>query len=284
MIDRPEGWTWALCDSGILLTSAVGRIRYQDQLRPLRRVRDIVATLPVRADWHGAAPLTIERLLTHEHEHAALATLEGRVGDQPARRVVGVVVLDDSFTIVDGIAAGTDHLEDVARTVRELTVADTHMLGERRRRFVYRPPGWNGFSLRPHHAYFLAPGYPENGVYMVAFPAQPRVLFPGDARALVGSLNQKKGWNHGPLRPLTEEVANAHGLSGVLFEADVREGKVEATRVFAVLEDQRYLYPLLVEAPPARMADAVPTFLGVVASVEPIPGATRTAAVSHWVE
>jgi hypothetical protein len=283
MIDRVPGWTWSLCDSGIVLTSAVGRIRYRDQQRPLRRARDIVAALPVPADWRADGDVTLERLLTHEHEHAVFATVAGRVGERPARRSVGIVALDDTYAVVDGMAAGDD-LDALERTVRDLTLADSHMLGERRRRFVYRPPAWRGFLVRPHHAYWLSHGYPRDGIYMVVFPAQPRALFPGDAAALVGSLNQHKGWSHGPLRPRTDEIPNVHGLSGLELEADVKDGATEVTRLFVVLEDQRYFYPLLLEAPVARLGSCSQTFRAVVASVEPIPGALRPAVVTHWVE
>jgi hypothetical protein len=269
MIEPIPGWGWEIREAGIFLIPPAGEragsIRYAERLRPLRRMVDIVASLPVPAGYVAKEMSGPEALVTAEGEYAAIMTCPGVLDGAPVERTIGCVFVDDFYSLVGGVAWQPELGPVMREKVRQLVVCDRHLLGVRRRRFVHRkPPGWHGLLVPPYHAYWFAHDYRRNGGLMSVFPAVPEPAELVTTRLLLGA-NVPADYD------LAGGVAvNARaGLSGTLHQtSDLRT----ATSV-AVLQDDRYAYPLLLSTSPARQEQHRALFLELVGSVEPIPRA-----------
>jgi hypothetical protein len=280
MIERIPGWSWAVRQRGIYLFPPEGQeaggVFYVERQRPLRRMRDIVAALPT-----PRRPLEIsrvERTTTWEGEYGAIATLvaaDGSVG-----RTVGAVFGDDFYSLVVGIPGRPDQYARFDEVVRRLVHDDSHMLGVRRRRFVYDPPtGWHGLLAPPFHAHWYPWDYPRNPSNLAVGPAVP--IPSGDtafARSVLGSMvaNISGGTmvDPGAMTPMTSRS----GVSGGSwwFSPTHRPGVV-LTYDIVLFEDRRYLYSLLLQSPTARRDENLGAMKQVIESLEPIPSGSSVA-------
>lgn len=279
MIDPLPGWTWDLRATGIVLTHpTLGRIHYRERVMPMRTASAILRALPAIAGSTAIAPPVVERARTREDELAAIATIDGEAHS----RAVGIVWLDDWYAVID---AHGDAGERDARLalVRRLVESDAHLRGDRRRRFLYRPPaGWRGALIPPYHAYWLHPAFPREPTSIAVFPAIPRAVRELEPAALVATLGGLAPGAQAPAR-VTHAMTNAHGLVVHELEAAVDDDRV---RAFVVLEDRRYYYPILLETTAAHVATHTPTLRALVQTVEPfaIEVAAPALGLELWPE
>lgn len=273
MIAPRQGWTWDVRATGIVMTRGNERIRYIERAPGSRRLADL-ARDGAPPTWRATDAMIIERFHTCENEIALLGTEAGTLDGAPGARAIGMVCLDDWHSLVDGISIGGD-ADAFRNTVRELTASDTHARGERRRRFVYTPPaGWSGLRVPPYHAYWFAPGYPKAGAFIVAFPAQPRVVTSEELAANLTAFDTSHAVQSSML------VSTKRGLSGIQIDAQVLD--VAARRTIVVLEDQRYQYPVLLQAPLARAAEHASVLRSLLDTVEPFAARSPVANASPW--
>jgi hypothetical protein len=190
MIPLPPGWAVRRCEDSLLLTPpdgpGVGAIRYVERLRPLRRAVDLVRDAPAPAGFVEGRLGTPERLVTAEGEHAAFVVSEGTIGGVAAERPFGFVFGDDFYARIAGLAVGPGSFARVRAAVVELTLADTHDLGVRRRRCVYAPPrDWRG-RAGLFDATWYPRDYPAERAAITVCPAVP--FKPGLAPALLDAV------------------------------------------------------------------------------------------------
>jgi hypothetical protein len=283
MIVVPPGWSVEPQRYGLDVVHPGGReiavIEYRERVRPLRKLgallHDALARGPACA-W----PDRVERLVTDEGEHAALATLRG----DGVQRDLGFVFGDDFYARIAGMCRRPDRFEEVTRLVRELVTTDTQMLGVRRRRFEYAPPaGWQALA-RGFVTDWLAPGYPRDPVWMTIFPALPVEQAPAE---LLASMLAPR--DHAEL--VDDQIAPLclpNGLAGDVGEAVWASPERRVAKVCCVLRDRRYAYPLEASAEGEdRMRGHREVIDRVLASVQPVPPANAPvtqATPSFWVE
>lgn len=86
-------------------------------------------------------------MVTDEGEYAALVELD-------QGRSLGLVFGDDFYSLLVGLP-NSDCEQDLRSTMIDLVRTDQHLLGHRRRRFIFIPPkDWIGFLDQPFHAHF----------------------------------------------------------------------------------------------------------------------------------
>src|SRR6185295_441941 len=85
-----------------------------------------------------------------------------------------------------GTCRQPDQAEAFGAVVRELTLGDVHLLGVRRRRFVYTPPeGWHGLA-QLFEATWYPTDYPLRDLSLTVTPAVPAIG--GLARGLLAAI------------------------------------------------------------------------------------------------
>lgn len=252
MIAAPPTWTTHRRHGALLLRSRDGAlaVSYREALRPRVELDEALARtlaeIPAAIEHVSpAAPL-----VTHEGEYAALVLASTR----ETNHAIGFVFADDYYACLHGVTRVADRAADLAKHVHDLALADAHMLGTRRRRYRYTPPvGWTpeacGFEMT----------WCTEGAAITVQPAWPASVA---ASQLVSS------------EP-SDVITAQDGLAGIVY--DVSVGGIQ--RTVAVLQDERYVYPLRLDA---RSREHRATFLEVVRSIRPHPGgeARRAAAAA----
>ncbi|MGE0400144.1 MAG: hypothetical protein AB7T06_25740 [Kofleriaceae bacterium] len=285
MIARPAGW---LAVPGVRTQTLVAPegpdaagIRYTERARPLRRMRDIIA------DWQRRkAKVTdmvvgpIERLVTVEGEHAAFVTIDGAFDARRVQASLGVVFGDDFFALLEGFALRAELFSAIAAKVRELTIADRHMLGHRRRRYEHASPeGWQAI-VRGYTTDWIAPGYPLRSGMMVTYAATP--VEPSDEVVVAALVARAIERGFGPERAATtKEIETTTGLAGVISEAIVSGHGGRVLRSFVTLTEGRYLYSCeLLARTEAEWPAHQDAFARLWRSIVPIPRPPPTAVTS----
>lgn len=288
MISPLPGWSWAARQGGITLIPpegpACGAIRYHERQRPLLRLSAFVQHKDTDPNFHIVSMSRPEQLITDEGEYAAILHIEGLLSGAPVRRSMGFVFGDDYYASIAGLALQPAHFDRMAEAVRTLVLTDRHMLGVRRRRYLFTPPhGWNGLERLPLCAYYYPADYPENATVLCVYPAIPRE---GIGEEWVLSNLQPID---GPkvARVTTRQSTVSGQLSGSSLSC-VCAGEVESFRDIVLLSDDRYLYPLSIDAPGSRLAVAREQLAAVVQSLQPIPRSvterkSTAKALSFWV-
>ena len=284
MIPIPAGWSVRRCEDSLLLLppagAEVGAVRYVERLRPLGRAVDLVRAAPAPQGFHETRLGRPERLITAEGEHAAFVVSEGTIAGVLVERPFGFVFGDDFCSRIAGVALGPAGFAPMRAAVRDLTLADRHELGVRRRRFVYAPPpGWHGLAGL-FDATWYPRDYPAARAAITVCPAVPAQ--DGLCAALLDAVLAG--------RPLAEmqagavvQVSTRAGLTGLRWRLR-RSAELETEVV--LLEDATYVYAMRLDAA-AGFAAARAAFDAVVASVEPLPGRVRdsarvVAALGQW--
>ena len=281
MLPPLPGWARQLRGGGTRLIPPeggdTGHLRYVERLRPLRRVRELVATALAGFPGFEAGEPEIEPLVTTEGEYGAVVRVRGSVEGKPAQMDLGFVFGDDFYSRLAGICLKPDRFTAFTDAVRKLTLGDSQLLGIRRRRYLYEPPpreGWHGIA-RVFQADWMPLDFPRNGTVLTVFPANP---VPGDPRKVAEQLlaeDAALGFRvdrfDGP-----ELVQTAHGLVGAGFVIDGQhQGRPPNHRRLVVLHDQRYLYSLILDSGTPETRDAaIAVFDAVVRSVRPLPEAS----------
>ncbi len=295
MISKPPDWTLLPGTDHYTLIAPEGptaaAIRYVERVRPLRRMGDIVA------DWlrrhkklENARVGTPERLITVEGEYAGFVTIAGEFDGAPAETSIGVVFGDDFYSRIEGFAIRAEQFERIRTMVRELTENDRHVLGARRRRYIYAPPdGWQPL-IRGFITDWICPSFPRKWALVTVHPATP--LGSGveadqlDVADVIGRAVER-GFEVEASAPPTQ-VETGGGLSAVLVEIVGRQAGTRALRSLVALSDSRYVYTMELTA---RTEDAWPdhreAFAEFWRSVEPIPerpAASGRDAFGYWAE
>ena len=255
VIDPIRGWSWDVRQSGILMApredAAAGLIRYTERVRPVRRPLDAALSLTTPADHAITGVSTPEPFVTTEGEYGSLVVVDGTLGDQPVQRTIAVVFADDFYSLTVGVAFRREHFARIAATVAEVARGDAHMLGIRRRRFLYQPPaGWQGLAAGPYQAHWFPGDYPRNASMLTAYPALPATAGNAQVASLLVQHLEAAGIELAALGEPTAVASGSH-LSGRWWSAEAGDGAVHDLVFF---EDDRYLYPLVLQSPVAALA------------------------------
>src|SRR5207249_195512 len=143
MITFPRGWTGTCHGDEIVLSPDGGRsaeIRYVERRRPLLAAADLLHAHATFPDFRLTAidPPLLEQ--TAEGEHAILVTYRGLLRHVPVLRPCAFVLGDDFYALLLGLVRDGGGASEIVDLVGSLALADRHMLGVRRRRFLYEPP------------------------------------------------------------------------------------------------------------------------------------------------
>jgi hypothetical protein len=290
MIPTVVGWSVDALPMGIHMTHPLGpkvaTISYRERARPLLRVgaivRDILARTPRWVTEQIGSP---ERLVTVDGEHAALVTVLGKQDGLEAQRDLGFVFGDDFFSSVGGLCFVPELRAELTGLVRDLTRADTHYLGVRRRRFEYDPPeGWNPVATTGFAVDWLAPEFPRDRTTLTVYAACPQKVAKEISFQTFDSFLEESGQPVKSRR--TVETVELQGLSGQIVES-VSERLV---RRIALLRDATYVYPIGISTASPLPHDHPhwDVLAKLVRSAKPIPEASGEKPVSglitHWVD
>lgn len=288
MITRVPGWSWDVRGGVVTLAPldggpALGSIRYRERIAPLRTVAEILD----HKDDGTAGPVelgAVEPLTTLEGEYGAAIDVRSARGQY----TLGVVYGDDWYAEIVGLTAVPEQFARFARQVRDLVRNDRLALGPvRRRRFEYRAPrGWHGHTRLPQFVTWFPPDHPANPTSITVYPALP------------ASPDMELGFHAlyvGPPAPaevVRERTPRAEllagGLAGLVWELDViDEARRPLVRRVVILRDDRFVYPLYLDAPADGLAPGLAAFEEVLASIRPLPRPGVHAAggndlFAHW--
>jgi hypothetical protein len=296
MIPRPAGWSWEARGELIVAAPAdgksVGYVTYIERRRPLVRVSTVVAELEHDPRFRIVRAGKPERIVTSEGEYGAVVIVDGLLLEAPVQHTLGFVFMDDSFSLINGMALHPAQFGRFASHVKHLALNDFHMAGEmRRRRFFYEPPlGWGGIA-KFLHTFWYPTDYPANRSKLIVIPAVP--VPPGtkdyiDAIAAF-QMPDSEGFaldSMSEARPLSTK----NKLSGSLWEGLGRIGRVIGYRDIQVLDDGRYAYPVILESPRDKHDENLVLLRTLVDSIEPIPRPgdvmrlETKASMGHWAE
>ncbi len=269
MIAGIAGWSSAVHGRTVVQLPpegpALGGIRYLERNRPLRRAVDVVRDLPIPPDARLRDVTAPRALVTDEGEYAALLSADAVWQDRLIRRFVGIVYVDDYYSLTIGQCRRPEAYADFAALVETLVRGDRHHQPLRRRRYLYDAPGgWHGYLVDGYLARWLPLDHPRHAAELDVYPALPRVG-PGDAHdKLEAVLGERAITSRGARRA----VAARGNLTGEAWSVTTARG----AHHFALLADDRFLYPLIL----TTAADGSPGVLDeVIATIEPIPRARR---------
>ncbi len=258
MIERADGFRLEL--------GAIGRLDVRERRRPLRAARAILDE--IAAELGGGEVGAIERAITGEGEHAALAAIRGAT----AVTSVAIVFGDDFYRLVLAGPCGPA-LDPIARRIAlELPLG---LAQHRRRWYGYTPPpGWG--SLRRHTLIteWLAPAFPAARAMITMLPARP--VAESEAGVLDRQLHEMRWQGYrsdavvGPERVTTR--AQLEGVRWSLVGAWL-DGARAHTEV-VVLSDDAFWYWMRLDHEDADPEAYRGVFAAVVDSVEPVPRLT----------
>lgn len=276
MISRAAGWTWDVHDGVVTMVpcdaTTSARVRYRERVQPLGDPALLARGVLEDGALQLAEVAPIEAVITDEGEYAVIARARGTREGVACERTVGIIVGDDWYAELDGIALHRALFDRVAALVRSLLRGDRLMLGVRRRRVRHvGPTAWRRDEPLPLFARYHGP----DGATLHVYPAQP--VPPG----VVESFELLRG---GPpasatmLRALSPRRRVTTGqLAGTAWHFEVRDdgGRVLERRV-TLMRDERYLYTVYLDTPSlARDGEILD---GVLGSIEALPEPVRPSA------
>jgi hypothetical protein len=296
VIPSLPGWSWELRHDGVFTAPpegrALGHIRYNERVRPLRRPREVAAGLEADARFRITGMTRPERLITDEGEYGAIMTVDGLLLEAPVQHTLAFIFLDDFYALVDGLTLQREHQGRFAQTVRNLAFNDLHGLAElRRRRFHYQPPpGWGGVPSFLH-AYWFPLDYPRNRSSLTVVPAIP---VPQGSKSFIDDTAEQQA-AHSPGFSLdTKGAPIPHvtrvGLSGSFWEVVGRVGGTLCFRDLLILDDGRFAYTVILESPRDRRDENLRLMRALVDTIEPIPKSGGKVSegskesMGHWAE
>lgn len=293
MIPTPQGWHGRRVADGVLFQPSDGPeravIHYRERVRPLAPLHELAAAAYPDGAFLTAEAEPPEVLATMEGEHALLVTSRQPDRGRAAQRDLGLVLSEDFYSSIAALWLRPEDFAAGTAMVRDLLRADTQLLGERRRRFLYEAPaGWQA-RARGLEAEWYPLAYPDDRAVITVWPATP--LARTSAALLRASLegrDQAAGFvtegEHGP-----EPARSRAGLTG---SAWVRlghfPGQPRGACHLVALEDDRHLYAFRLEtAGPDRQAAHAAALRQIVESACPLPpaGVGRAGpSMGHWAE
>ena len=296
MIPRPAGWSWEARGDHLVTAppegKAAGFITYVERRRPLARISAVVAELEIDRRFRVTRAAKPERVATAEGEPGGIVTVDGLLLEAPVRHIIGFVFMDDSFSVIDGLALRAEQFDRFENQVRNLVLNDYHMAGElRRRRYYYAPPrGWQGVP-KFLHTFWFAPDYPANRSRLTVIPAIP--VPPGSKDYIDAIAAYQMPDSEGFALDSMSDARPLHtskNLSGSSWEGMGRMARGIGYRDIQVLTDGRFAYPVVLESPRDRRDENLVLLRALVDSIEAIRRAgdvTREeskASMGHWAE
>jgi hypothetical protein len=277
-------WHRFVVDGGVLLAlpeAGLGRIRVRER-QPRTRLKSLVDTIVRDVQPGATAALTVapRPLTTREGEAAAFFSVTVRQGELMVARSLGVILGDDSFTIIDGRAERPEVFARVAEMVEALTVSYPLAQGSDRMRRVWYapPPGWRGLA-RVHSDVWLAPDHPRAPGQIVIFRARPTVVVDGEAAGLHARLHDELTADYREVGE-REPVQTAHGLGGELWHhAGVIDGRPRRVAE-AFLDGGWVRFRLRLVSDEASLERDLAIFASVIESVRPLPDPRAQPAAS----
>ncbi len=284
MIFAPRGWTRRVTADGIVIFPplpsgpgpAAGHAIYRERVRPLGPVLDIFRRELAEIADVEVALLRPRLVITNEGEYAAVVTVRDRSGQ--VQHDLGVVLLDDFYSLLHAVTRDRSQFAASSAMVLELVQHDTHQLGDRRRRYLYaEPPTWQGRPRGLETDYFPL-DYPQQELMLTVMPALPKPL----GASSIKYINAMLAWHREEFT--VTDVGGPIAVRTPLLQGSemkwtcAREDRLISRRA-TVLEDERFLYPVLLEGS-GDLAAARESFVGIIHSIEPIP-ATRSANTSR---
>jgi hypothetical protein len=250
------GWIRTNAPGGHVLFTLAGRpelgaIHVRARLEGRPRLADLLAAYPPER--------TPPRMLT---------TVEGELGviveavDGERLRIVAMAYADDRFTVIEGVLASMEHHHLFRSTVE--TLAREQRFGlerDRRRRFLYQPPGgWAGVA-REHETLWISPACPGHLELIRVFDATP--------------LGQRRTVSPPGLAPEAVIPAGAFvtrdGMRGeVTTSSQMIPGQGRAIVSVATLRDDCFLYRFRLECDEASFGEVSELFTTVVLSTKPL--------------
>ena len=252
-------------------------IRYREQQKPLRSLRQLVAEFFAERDdlvpLHAGLP---DDFVTAEGEFAAqTAVLVRRLADEKNGYVhIAAVFGDVSVSVIEAPVFTESAFESTSLLVRQLAYTAQLGLGYRKRRYLYKPPlGY--FSIAQGLVTRFYPSlFPSQRAMLAVHPAVPRTLSPPDLCALLIERYRKKGlqFEHdGGAIPITSDFG-LHGLTFCLSAPAPDGSSARYLQDLAIFADAHYLYTLVFESTSATDRSAVAKLLPAVSqSVRPLP-------------
>lgn len=250
-------------------------LRIRTNQRPLRRFSQLLG---------DGAYGELEKFPTIEGEYAGLVVL----AEPGGIRVVAMVLGDDSYVLIEG------HTPDPLRSgwVRDLvhTVARFYPLGlgkPRRRRFIYRPPsGWQALQ-RSGAVLWINSEFPSVSGRITVFDARPLKWFaPGAIDRFLFLDENPFAHADPPLAPVSLDLRP--GFGGTSRSATGKAGDgTPIAMAKTLLQDDRYLYAIQLDAKASEWGEFVPIYEDVVRSVEPLPADELERPAQqfiHWIE
>jgi hypothetical protein len=288
--DILPGWRVRYLHDGVGLVpsdgTGAGAVRIREQV-PLRRARDAIASVREVMRVEGEVAIgPLERLVTTEGEHAALATLTA-AGERWRQHTIGLVWGDHLGSQIDGTTADPTWGARIEHAVRELTRLHSLGRGElRRRRYEYAPPpDWRAYP-RGLIAEWYPPGFPDEHGLITVFPTRAGRDTPASQ---LDRILHEASWFGFERQAMLEssEVTTTDGMPGQRW---VVVGRFPAGRPLrheiVVFHDRRFLYPLRLETGAQGPPGHLDVFAALVRSVQrvPVPADDQAAtALSHWV-
>ena len=289
MLEALRGWTRSDMAGGIVLAAPDGTVRVRIRARaPRVSLRALVDGVADAAPAGAAVELTVapRPLVTVEGELAAIFEVVSR-GAAMTQTVVGVVMADEHFAVIEATADAPAALEPLRSLGERLTCG--HVLGlgrDRWRPFRYPPPPrWHGVA-RPRSDLWLHPDYPRAPGAITVFRARP-------AEGAGAVYEHSMVHEHVPAElavtsPAERRLVSADGaLAGdLVLRAGVVGGRPR--RVAEVrLVGGDFVYPLRLETNPARAVRDLEAFVTLVVGVRALPArplAQAAPAFAHWFE
>lgn len=280
MIYAPRGWTRRSTADGLVLFPrsgpSAGHLIYRERVRPLAPVLDIFRRELGDVDV-DVATLRPRLVITNEGEYAAVATVRTRSGK--VQHDLGVVLLDDFYSLLHGVTRDPSRFADSGATFLDLVLHDMHQLSDRRRRYLYtEPPGWQGRPRGLETDYFPL-DYPEQNLMITVMPALPRPP-EGTSAKYVAALIEWQS-TQTAVEHIGERVAvRTPHLPGSELNWTALVSNRQICRRVVVLQDERFLYPTMFEGD-GDLDAARESFLVVVNSIQPIPAARGNTAAQN---
>lgn len=305
MIPLLPGWQRVVRANAVIMRAMdrpVGELRYREVYGPVQPIRRIIeerlalAPLPMSTVVKLHPP---ERVMTIEGEHAAIVQLDllcsdavvrpvgenlAAVPDRPAVRMFGVTFADHFTTLIDGLSLERQYFDEFIAAIRRVTRHTSLVLGERRRRFVYRrPPGWQALAT-PFTTRYIPPDYPRNLAMITVYPAMPAGPSHWFLESVISDIREKGA----VVRQVGEpELVSYGGVTGNRWKVTSTNNGKSLIHVPIVLQDKHYVYRLRLDHGPENLG-ARPVFDAVCESIERIlqPTTAKVASTDfdHWSE
>jgi len=290
VISNPRGWTVHNSIDQLLLVHpnglASGAIRYRDRipgLAPVSRLieRALVSSSSTSASFEASSSPRVEPIVTHEGEHAALATVPGRIAGELAQHDFGLVFHDDSYSLIASLSIAEELFVSATARVRQLTTKATFQRALRPRRPLYpRPNGWLGVARGLTTEWYSPDSPSDEAAAMTIWPALPTAGLPEDFWHAL--------WrpDHGyELSETSTRFQTRSGLNGRRLHA--RHAETLRERAMVVLSDQRFSILARFETGPNTNPNHKAAFSTLLESIVPVPSpspkpASMGEAFAHW--